>query len=93
MLVRAGSLKTAATSERGGIRAGPDIASGGHERQPLRSAWQLALEEEAARARYLKTYYNADINDPQHYDLIINTSRVGYENTACLIGEAVRRLT
>jgi cytidylate kinase len=55
-------------------------------------ARMFCLEEEAARARYLKTYYNADINDPLHYDLVINTSRVGYENTARLIGEAVLRL-
>jgi len=56
------------------------------------AARTFCLEEEAARARYLKTYYNADINDPLHYDLVINTSRVGYENTARLIGEAVLRL-
>ncbi len=62
------------------------------DHKSLAEARAFCLEEEAARARYLKTYYNADINDPQHYDLIINTSRIGYENTACLIGEAVRRL-
>jgi len=55
-------------------------------------ARKFCLEEEHARARYLKTYYNADINDPLHYHLVINTSRVGYENTARMIGEAVLRL-
>jgi cytidylate kinase len=55
-------------------------------------ARKFCLEEESARARYLKSYYNADINDPLQYHLVINTSRMGYENTAHLIGEAVLRL-
>ena len=55
-------------------------------------ARKFCLEEEASRARYLKTYFNADINDPMGYHLVINTSRVGYENTAKLIGDAVLRL-
>ena len=55
-------------------------------------ARKFCLAEESARARYLKTYYNADIDDPLHYHLVINTSRMGYENTARLIGEAVLRL-
>jgi cytidylate kinase len=55
-------------------------------------ARKFCLEEESARGRYLKTYYNADINDPLLYHLVINTSRVGCEHTARMIGEAVLRL-
>ena len=55
-------------------------------------AKHFCQEEEQARTRYLKTYFNADINDPLHYHLILNTSRVGYENTARLIGDALLRL-
>ncbi len=55
-------------------------------------ARKFCVEEEQARLRYLKTYFNADINDPMDYHLVINTSRVGYENTAKLIGDAVLRL-
>lgn len=55
-------------------------------------ARRFCLEEEQARARYLKTYFHADINDPLQYHLIINTSRVGYEDAAQFIGEAVLRL-
>lgn len=55
-------------------------------------ARKFCLDEEASRARYLKTYFNADINDPLNYHLIVNTSLVGYENTAKLIGDAVLRL-
>jgi cytidylate kinase len=55
-------------------------------------ARKFCVEEEQSRARYLKTYFNADINDPMGYHLVINTSRVGFENTAKLIGDAVLRL-
>lgn len=55
-------------------------------------ARRFCLEEEQARARYLKTYFRADINDSLHYHLVINTSRVGYDNAARLIGDATLRL-
>ncbi len=48
--------------------------------------------QDLARARYVKTYHNADINDPLQYHLVINTSRMGYENSARVIGEAVLRM-
>jgi cytidylate kinase len=52
-------------------------------------ARRFCLEEENARTRYVKTYYKVDINNPLLYHLIINTSRVGYENAAKLIGGAM----
>jgi cytidylate kinase len=55
-------------------------------------ARRFCLEEEQARARYVKTYFRADINDALLYHLIINTSRVGCDNAAQLIGDAVLRL-
>ena len=55
-------------------------------------ARRFCLEEEQARARYLKTYFKADISDPVNYLLIINTSQVGYDNAARLIGVAALRL-
>ena len=55
-------------------------------------ARRFCLEEEQSRARYVKTYYNADINDPVFYHLVINTTRVGFENTARVIGEAVLQM-
>ncbi len=55
-------------------------------------ARRFCLEEEQARARYLKTYFQADINDPLKYHLVINTSLMGYDNAARLIGDAVLRL-
>jgi cytidylate kinase len=55
-------------------------------------ARRYCLEEDPARTRYIKTYFKTDINDPLHYHLVINTSRVGIDNTARLIGESLLRL-
>ncbi len=55
-------------------------------------ARRFCIEEEAARARYVRTYFNADINDALLYHMVINTSRVGYENAAKIIGDAALHL-
>jgi len=55
-------------------------------------ARRFCLEEEQARARYLKTYFHADINDALQYHLVINTSRVGCENAARIIGDGMLHL-
>lgn len=56
------------------------------------AARSFCLAEEQARTRYVRTYFNADINDPTLYHLIINTSRMGCEETARIIGEQTLRL-
>jgi cytidylate kinase len=55
-------------------------------------ARRFCIEEEQARARYVKTYFHADINDALLYHLVINTSRVGCENAARIIGDGVLHL-
>jgi cytidylate kinase len=55
-------------------------------------ARRFCVEEEQARARYVKTYFQADINDALLYHLVVNTSRVGCENAAKIIGDAVLHL-
>ena len=55
-------------------------------------ARRFCLEEEQARTRYVKTYFHADINDALLYHIVINTTRVGYDETARIIGDAVLRL-
>jgi len=62
------------------------------DHKTLAEARKFCLEEELNRARYVRTYYNADINDPMQYHMVINTSRVGYDNAAKLAGDAVLRL-
>jgi cytidylate kinase len=52
-------------------------------------AHKFCLSQDRGRERYLKRYFNADINDPLLYHLIINTGLVGYDVAAKLIGDAV----
>ena len=42
--------------------------------------------------RYLKEHFDADVNDPLLYHMIINTGRVNYDDAAKLIGDAVLNL-
>jgi cytidylate kinase len=62
------------------------------DHKSVEEARRFCLEEDPARTRYLKTYFNADINDPLRYHLVINTSRIDYESAARMIGEATLRL-
>jgi cytidylate kinase len=55
-------------------------------------AHKFCLSQDRGRERYLKTYFNADINDPLLYHLIINTGLVNYDDAAKLIGDAVLNL-
>ena len=45
--------------------------------------------KDRARRRYVQKYYRGDIDDPLAYDLVINTDRLSYVETAQLIAEAV----
>jgi cytidylate kinase len=65
---------------------------GRDDRKTPDAARKFCLEEEQARTRFLKTYFNVDINDPLHYHLVINTSLMGFENAAKLIADAVLKL-
>ena len=48
-------------------------------------------EEDHARRRYLRRYFDADIDDPLLYDLVINTGRLGFTRAAELIAQAAMR--
>jgi cytidylate kinase len=48
-------------------------------------------EEDQARRRYLHRYFDADIDDPLLYDLVINTGRLGFARTAELIAQAAMK--
>jgi len=52
-------------------------------------AHKFCLKEDQGRARYLKKYFNADINDPLLYHMVINTGEMNYDAAAKIIGEAV----
>ena len=44
--------------------------------------------EDRGRKRYLKKYFDKDIEDPLSYHLVVNTDFMSYERVAGLIGEA-----
>ena len=48
-------------------------------------------KEDGGRARYLKKYFEQDIDDPLQYDLIINTDNVSYDDAAMIIKDMVIR--
>jgi cytidylate kinase len=55
-------------------------------------AHKFCLSQDVARERYLKKYFNADINNPLLYHLVVNTGLVSYDDAAKLIGAAVLNL-
>lgn len=62
------------------------------DHQTLAEARKFCLEEERARARYLKTYFGADVDDPLRYHLVLNTGLLGCDATAQLIAGALLKL-
>jgi len=53
-----------------------------------KTALEMIQREDLGRQRYLKKYFNQDVEDPLTYDLVINTDLVTYEGAARLIGDA-----
>jgi cytidylate kinase len=52
---------------------------------PQDKAERLVRETDERRRRYVRTYFEADTEDPTNYDLTINTSRSGFGLAARLI--------
>jgi cytidylate kinase len=40
---------------------------------------------DSSRREFIKRYFNADLEDPSHYDLVINTEHIKYEAAASLV--------
>ena len=49
-------------------------------------------QTDAERARYYREFYDLDWNDMTHYDLVLNTSRLGFDRAAALIVAHARTL-
>jgi cytidylate kinase len=62
------------------------------QQKTLDEARHYVQDEDPARTRYIKSYLNADINDPLRYHMVINTSRIDYDNAARMIGAAALKL-
>jgi cytidylate kinase len=70
----------------------------GRDRWARRLAQELGLEEQAAskrvkesdaaRADYLRRFYEVDHELPTHYDLVFNTDALSVEQVAALVAQA-----
>jgi cytidylate kinase len=54
-----------------------------------KAALEIVQMEDRGRQRYVKKYFNEDVDNPLIYDLVINTDLVSYEQAARMIGDAV----
>jgi cytidylate kinase len=52
-------------------------------------ARELVLREDRGRKRYLKKYFDKDLDDPLLYHMVINTDKLPGEQIAAMIGAAV----
>jgi hypothetical protein len=50
-------------------------------------AAKLVREQDHARRRYVRRYFNAEIDDPSLYDITLNTGRLGFERAAEITAE------
>jgi cytidylate kinase len=57
-----------------------------------KTAAGVVASSDAERARYFEEYYGLDVNDPAHFDLVVNTARLGVEGAAALIVARARAL-
>ncbi len=58
----------------------------------ISAAKRLVEQSDRARAQYLKRYYQAKIDDPELYDLVINTGRLKVEQAASIVCAALETL-
>jgi len=58
---------------------------------PKSEAQRLLATQEQLRAKYVRQSFNADVGDPNHYDLTINTAELSPEDAADVILIAARR--
>jgi cytidylate kinase len=57
-----------------------------------KDAEAVVARRDANRIRYHREYYARNCDDPRHYDLVLNTERLGFEGAADQIVHRVRAL-
>ena len=58
----------------------------------LAYAKKFVKGEDAARRRFLKQHFDADVNDPERYDIVINTDHLEDDAVVEMLAAAVRRM-
>ena len=61
-------------------------------RVSLEAAYEQVLTSDRTRANYLHRYYHARWDDPELYDLVLNTQRLAPDEAAGLIGQALAHI-
>ena len=56
-----------------------------------KEAAEYVHKHDRDRMQYVRRYFGADITNPHHYHLAINSGKVGYEETARIIVEVASR--
>jgi Cytidylate kinase-like family len=56
-----------------------------------KEALEFVKKEDASRRSYLKTYFLKEVEDPLLYNMILNVSKLGFEESAELIAQSVMR--
>lgn len=59
-----------------------------HDVSPEEAKRRITRTESDRRA-FVRKYYNADIDDPSHYDLVLNTGNLGFESSVRAIRGAL----
>jgi len=58
-----------------------------------RAAQQRLHDEDAGRRRYVKSNFDQDIDDPLLYDAVLNTGRLGFQQTAGILAGMIEART
>jgi cytidylate kinase len=56
-----------------------------------REAAEYIKKSDRVRQQYVRRYFGADLADPHHYHLVINSGKVGFREAAKIIAEAASR--
>jgi cytidylate kinase len=54
-----------------------------------KAAGQEINRYDSSRHEFIKRYFKAELEDPIHYDLVINTGHIDYENAASIILDTI----
>jgi len=58
--------------------------------QDRESAEKEIAHSDGSRCEFVRRYFQADMEDPAHYDLVLNTQHLGFEDAASIIIHALQ---
>ncbi len=58
---------------------------------PYSEAKQFVKRQDSARRKWVKDHFNVDVEDPENYDVVINTDRMPIEDAAKMVSTLIRK--